>query len=383
MANAGWITFPCIEITQPIGVFYIGVMESDDLIRISLADRGKINSDTRELEVVSGLLRPLLREEVRELRQYVYNVDASFPTAIILALSSEDAVYDKETSTITVRDDDNVAKIIDGQHRIEGLIGYDKPGFQLNVTLFIDMDMEDQAIVFSTINLKQAVVSKSVVFDLFDYAKTRSPQKTSHHIARLLNARESSPFYRKIMILGTATGKATESLTQAAFIKPLMGYISTNPMADRDQLKRGKKLPLAEPAEVRVKKVVFRNLFIEERDAEIAKIMWNYFKAVEQRWPDAWTVRQPGLILNRTTGYGALMKFLPLAYLTLGTDTVIPTAEFKAIFDLVKLNDNEFTPDNFKPGSSGQAQLFRKLARDTKIDEHAIWRGLTEPNLFA
>jgi hypothetical protein len=172
------------------------------------------------------------------------------------------------------------------------------------------------------------------------------------------------PFYRKIMILGTATGRATESLTQAAFIRPLMAYISTNPMADRDQLKRGKKLPLAEPGEVRVKKVVFRNLFIEERDAEIAKIMWNYFKAVEQRWPEAWTLRQAGLILNRTTGYGALMRFLPLAYLTLGRDTVIPTAEFKAIFDQVKLNDNEFTPDNFKPGSSGQSQLFRRLARD-------------------
>lgn len=382
MAEAKWITFPCIEISQPIGSFYIGVMDSDDLVRISFADRRKIETDTREIEVVSGLERPLSRKRVAELRQYVNNVDASFPTAIILALSSEDAVFDKITSTITVRDDDNVAKIIDGQHRIEGLIGYDRPGFQLNVTLFIDMDMEDQAIVFSTINLKQAVVAKSVVFDLFDYAKTRSPQKTSHHIARLLNARESSPFYRKIMILGTATGRATESLTQAAFIRPLMAYISTNPMADRDQLKRGKKLPLAEPGEVRVKKVVFRNLFIEERDAEIAKIMWNYFKAVEQRWPEAWTLRQAGLILNRTTGYGALMKFLPLAYLILGRDTVIPTAEFKAVFDQVKLNDNEFTPDNFKPGSSGQSQLFRRLVRDTKIDEHAIWRGLTEPDLF-
>ena len=77
------------------------------------------------------------------------------------------------------------------------------------------------------------------------------------------------------------------------------------------------------------------------------------------------------------------MKFLPLAYLTLGRDTVIPTAEFKAIFDQVKLNDNEFTLDNFKPGSSGQSQLFRRLARDTKIDEDAIWRRLTEPDLFS
>ena len=134
---------------------------------------------------------------------------------------------------------------------------------------------------------------------------------------------------------------------------------------------------------MRVKKVVFRNLFIEERDAEIAKIIWNYFKAVEQRWPEAWTITQEGLILNRTTGYNALMKFLPLAYLTLGRDAVIPTAEFKAIFDQVRLHSADFTPEHFKPGSSGQSQLFKKFVADTKINEHALWRGLTEPDLFS
>jgi hypothetical protein len=219
--------------------------------------------------------------------------------------------------------------------------------------------------------------------DLFDYAKTRSPQKTAHHIARLLNSRDGSPFYKKIMILGTATGKPTESLTQAGFIDPVLKYISWNPMFDRDQLKRNKKLPFATPEEVRVRKAIFRNLFIENRDAEIAKIIWNYFKAVEQRWPEAWALRKPGLVLNRTTGYRALMRFLPLAYLTLGHDMVIPTAEFKAIFDRVKLKDDDFTPEAFKPGSSGQSQLFQKLARDTKIDEHALWRGLTQPELFS
>src|SRR5438445_5492135 len=190
---------------------------------------------------------------------------------------------------MSIRDDASVAKIIDGQHRIEGLLGYSQPEkFQLNVTLFIDMDMEDQAIVFSTINLKQTPVGKSLAIDLFDYAKTRSPQKTSHNIARFLNSREQSPFYQKIMILGTATGKPTETLTQAGFIDPLLKYISWDPMSDRDQLKRGRKLPFATPAEVRVRKVIFRNMFIEERDAEITKIMWNNFKAVENRWPKAW-----------------------------------------------------------------------------------------------
>ena len=239
--------------------------------------------------------------------------------------------------------------------------------------------LEDQAILFSTINLKQTPVAKSLAYDLFDYAETRSPQKTSHNIATVLNKRNDSPFRRKIMILGTATGHPNETLTQAAFIEPLMGYISKDPMSDRDVLRRGKaKLPLATPAEIRVNKLIFRNLFIEERDAEIAKLMFNFFKAVEERWPDAWGPRQAGLILNRTTGYRALMRFLPLACLSIGRDFVIPTAEFRAIFERVKLKNTDFTPENFKPGSTGQKQLFDRLTRDSGLDEHSLWKNISD-----
>jgi DGQHR domain-containing protein len=379
MADDKWITFSCIQITQPIGSFYIGVIDSVDLVRISFADRRTIHERKREIEVVSGIQRQLSEKRVEELRKYVLNVDASFPTGIILAANSEDAEFDPKTSTIRLRDRDNVAKIIDGQHRIEGLVNYrGEDKFQLNVTLFIDMDMEDQAILFSTINLKQTPVSKSLAYDLFDYAQTRSPQKTSHNIATVLNRRPDSPFYRKIMILGTATGHPNETLTQAAFIEPLMGYISKDPMTDRDTLRRGKKLPLATPAEIRVNKLIFRNLFIEERDAEIAKLMLNYFKAVAERWPDAWELRKPGLVLNRTTGYRALMRFLPLASLSVGRDLVVPAAEFRAIFNRVKLEDADFTPEKFKPGSTGQRQLFDKLTRDTGLDEHSLWKNLAD-----
>jgi hypothetical protein len=176
------------------------------------------------------------------------------------------------------------------------------------------------------------------------------------------------------MILGAATGSPNETLTQAAFIDPLIKYVSLDPMLDRDLLRRGRKLDLLDVGAIRVKKLIFRNLFIQERDAEIAKILWNYFAAVEQRWPEAWGGKQRGMILNRTTGYRALMRFLPNVYLSLGHDTVFPTAEFKAVLDRVKLGDADFTPENFKPGTSGQAALYHKLAQDTKLDEESLWR---------
>jgi DGQHR domain-containing protein len=375
------LQIPCIEIQQPIGKFYICAIDSRDLVNISFADRRRIENDERDIEVISGIQRPLAPKRVTELRKYVTSIDASFPTAIILAMNSADAVYNEEAHTMTIKNDANVAKIIDGQHRIEGLVGYKGEKFQLNITVFVGMDMEDQALMFATINLKQTPVGKSLAYDLYEFAETRSPQKSCHNIARLLNSREGSPFYQRIMILGTATGKPNETLTQAAFIDPLIKYITLNPitaMEDRDVLKRGRTLTEITPDVIRAKKLIFRNLFIQGRDAEIAKIVWNYFAAVEQRWPKAWELKRPGIVLNRTTGYRALMRFLPLAYLSLARDIVIPTAEFKAIFDRVKLNEDDFTPERFKPGTSGQSELYRKLQADTKLDESSIWKGVSE-----
>lgn len=380
MTDSEWIHIPCIELEQPIGKFYIGAIDSHELVKISFADRRRIEKGERDIEIISGIQRPLAPKRINELRKYVTSIDASFPTAIILAIEASDAEYDPRTHVMKIRNDGNVAKIIDGQHRIEGLVGYDGSTFQLNVTMFIEMDMEDQALLFATINLKQTPVGKSLAYDLYEFAETRSPQKTCHNIARLLNSRENSPFYRRIMILGTATGSPNETLTQAAFIDPLMRYITQDPitaMEDRDTLKRGKTLPEIPPDVVRVKKLIFRNLFIQDRDAEIARIVWNYFAAVAQRWPDAWEFKKAGLVLNRTTGYRALMRFLPLAYMSLGREIVIPIAEFKAIFDRVKLEAGDFTPENFKPGTSGQAELYRKLQADTKLDESSIWKGVT------
>ena len=374
MNDDKWIMFSCIRIRQPLGQFYVGVINSADLVRISFTDRRRIEGGEREVEVVSGIERPLVPKKVAELRQYVNNVDASFPTGIILAVKGDDARFDEAAGTMSVRDNDDVAKIIDGQHRIEGLQNYNgKDQFQLNITIFVDMDMEDQAILFSTINLKQTTVTKSLVYDLYDYARTRSPQKTCHQIARLLNSREGSPFYRKIMILGTATGLPSEPLTQAGFIDPLLKYISEDAMRDRDQLRRGRKLDPVDDATRRVRKLIFRKMFVEDHDAEIARVLWNYFTAVAQKWPDAWTGKQEGLILNRTTGYRALMRFLPNAFWHIGYE-VAPSADFKVIFDRVKLRDEDFTPETYKPGTSGQAGLYHKLVLDTRLDEDSFWK---------
>lgn len=356
------IEVPCISLTQPIGQFYIGTIEARDLVAISFADVRR--PEGRDIERYIGTQRDLSEARVAEIRKYVRTVDACFPTSVILAISSEDAEFSEDRNVLRIKKERQVAKIIDGQHRIAGLEGYDGDPFWLNVTVFIDMDLEDQAMVFATINLQQTKVSKSLAYDLYEYAEARSPQKTCHNIAKLLNFRQGSPLHGCIKILGKATGGPMESITQATFVDRVIRLISKHPMEDKDLLKRKKSLERASRKEQ--SRLVFRNRFIDGEDAQIARILWNYFSAVAATWPNAWISRDKGAILGRTTGFAALVRLLPdvlvLTEKPFEESKDLPTVEdFGDLLSDIGLPESDFTSETYKPGSSGEAALYDAL----------------------
>lgn len=408
MMASEYISLKYIRVHQPIGVFYISSISWKDLIAIAKADIRKIHDEGERndnFDSYLGIQRKISPNRIKEISQYVKTIDATFPTSIILNIQSVskirngevmdefDVVDADDNSDITevsniklsddeqsllIRKDEKVARILDGQHRIEGLRhGFisdsDHVAFDFNVTIFIDLDIDDQAQVFSVINKAQTKVNKSLVYDLYDYAKTRSPQKTAHDIVRLLNKMEGSPFYRKIKILGTAEDKERETIAQATLVELIITYISKNPMKDRDDLKRttlfGKQKLHPISSHKEHQQLFFRNLFIQENDEVILSILWNYFKAVEDKWTIAW--RNPdieGNILPKSTGIIALMKFLKFAIISLNKyDQPIEKAEFQSLFSSVSLQDDDFNKEIFIPGSSGQSKLLKKLLADTQI----------------
>ena len=171
------IEVQCLEVTQPIGTFYIGVMKHEDLVKISYADirRLEVGDEKREVEVYSGIQRELSKNRVKELGKYVNLVDATFPSSVILHIKEEDVEYDSDSKLMKLPFRDNVAKVLDGQHRIAGLEDFEgkSDNFDVNVTIFIEMELEDQAIVFATINKTQTKVNKSLVADLFAFPKNK------------------------------------------------------------------------------------------------------------------------------------------------------------------------------------------------------------------
>lgn len=358
------ISFKCLKCVQPIGEFYLGIMDSEDLVRITYADirRLETGGEKREVEVYTGIQRELSTSRAKEISKYVNMVDATFPTSVILHLEPSKIIsYDEESGIMTIPDQDSVAKVLDGQHRIAGLENYNSSkGFQVAVTIFIGMELEDQAIVFATINKTQTKVNKSLVQDLFEFATHRSPQKAAHNITRALNQKDGSPFKDKIKILGPAQDKEKETITQATFSEALMKLYSKDVMTDRDLYKRG-RVPESYSGND-LKNRPLRNLFIEEDDVKIARIFWEYFAAVQNRWPVSWNEVRAEMILNKSTGFLALVRLFVDLYNRLGNPGDLVTADqYKVYFDKSTFRDADFIRTTFLPGSGGQSKLYNEL----------------------
>lgn len=365
-----YVYFQCVELMQPRGPFYVGAMLHSQVLSIAFADVRRM--EERDIERYIGIQRTLDDARVKELKKFVQTEDASFPTSVILAVGGSDVSYDPENRIMRIRKDQNIARIIDGQHRIAGLVNYEGPKFQLIVTIVIDADIEDQAYMFATINLHQTKVNRSLVYDLYDFAHKRSPQKTCHNIAKLLTSREGSPFYHRIKILGRASGRGKELLTQAAIVEKIIVHISKNQisaMHDRDQIRRNNPLVRA-TREEELKGLFFRNLFIDDRDEEILMIQWNFFAAVSQRWATAWNTLEEGYVLNRSLGFAALSRILSLVLVDIGKFDAVPTVEkFLEYLSMAKLEDHDFTRQRFVPGGGGEASLFLELAEQLGLQK--------------
>jgi DGQHR domain-containing protein len=366
-------SFACIRATQPIGDIFIASIPFKTLIRISYFDVRRVLQADRDVERYLGIQRPLDDDRVGSLSEYVTYKDASFPTSVILAIDEEFAAFDSEANTMKVSNFrigesapsiaiGKLARVLDGQHRIAGLRAFPGETFDVPVTIFVGADIADQAQIFATVNLEQTKVHKSLVYDLFSLARTPSPQKTCHNIAVALDRDKNCALYQRIKRLGFATeGRVFEPITQSTFVESLMPYLSSEPKKDRDVLLRGGVLEKTFGDELY--KMPFRNLFVDKQDLSITEIVSNYFNAVQKKWPSAWEERGKGMMLNRTNGFRALMRFLRHAYLDIAAPGDVPSsAKFlDRVFGRIDLKDRVFTTDEFPPGTSGEAHLYRVL----------------------
>jgi DGQHR domain-containing protein len=372
------IAIPATLVQQPVGDMYIASIPHNIITRIAHFDVRRIVREAREVESYLGIQRPLSVKRVEEIGEYVNYYDSSFPSSIIVAIDENYVSYrdgilhvrnfreGEDKPSTAIRD---IARVLDGQHRIAGLENFKGDKFDVIVTIFVGADLADQAYIFATVNLEQKRVSKSLAYDLFALARSRSPQKTCHNIAIAFDEDPEGPFYRRIKRLGTASpGRDFETISQATFVDGLMPHISRTPKADRDILLRGRSLPV--PTEEEVRRVIFRRMFVAERDFDIAQTVHEFFVAVRERWPIAWAAEGLGYMLNRTNGYRALCRLLKPLYLQYSSGKeIVRREQFLTYLSRSGLRDQDLTTDHFPPGTSGESLLYNQLIVDLDLGD--------------
>ena len=291
------------------------VIAADTLLKIvDIRRRGENKSNSFSLWTgkpesgEEGVQRQQSEERVNKISKYCEDPDATFPTPIIVSIYSNVALVDNGNFfTFNIDEEERIGDVIDGQHRLMGIAksGYSER-FKLPVALMFNLNVEEKAYIFSTINSTQTKVSMSLIYDLFELSTKRSPQKTAHEIARTLNKMQDSPFYNRLKMLGKKEpNQYFATLSQGTFVKQLLTLISKDPDEDSSKIKRG--YPLSN------QNLPFRRYFIEGKDDVILRIIVNCFNALKAEFPKEWS-DPAGNVLWKTTGYGAVIKAFPYMY---------------------------------------------------------------------
>lgn len=347
-----------IPIIQPIGTFYVGALPAEVIDSITIIRQRKYD---KKFESIKGIQRKEAIWRINEISEYCSDPDSTFPTPIIIAVQGN-ANCKVERHSFEFNENEKLGEIIDGQHRILGLKNskfIDK--FTLPVIFMFDLTEEEKAYVFSIINSKQTKVPMSLIYDLFELSTKRSPQKSCHEIARLLNADESSPFYGRLKMLGEKQSEF-ESLSQGSFVKYLLPLLSKNPDKDLRDIKNNTKL-------TDDTQIPLRYYFINDQDDIIYKIIFNLFSALKDVFNEEWN-NPNRFILSKTTGYGAVLKAFKDLYGVGTNKNDLSATFFSKVFENLKSDleskNIKLTSEHFSSNEQTQKRLAVAIVESAK-----------------
>jgi hypothetical protein len=293
------MNIPLLEVQQPIGSFYLSVLPADFIITHTKRRQREYDN---ERQSAFGIQRRLDERRVRDVEAYTSDPEATFPTPIIISISRNDFEYTIGNGFLEFDDDDFIAEIVDGQHRLEGLSrSACSSQFSLPIVVLFDLTEQEKAYIFSTVNSNQQKVSPSLIYDLFAVSEGRSPFKTAHDMARALNTDEKSPYLGRLKMLGRKSREG-ETLSQGTFVNSLLPLISRDPKRDLIDEKNHVKL-VDDPM------VPFRYSYINNEDQFIYRVLLNYFTAISSVFNDEWNTPNQ-YIISKSTGCGGMMYAL-------------------------------------------------------------------------
>jgi DGQHR domain-containing protein len=268
------ISFTCLTVKQgnkTLAVFTATVKDLWEIVEINERDSDKDR----------GYQRVLSAGRVSSIVKYVTSGHV-IPTSLLV--SFDNAKLNPSGTILTVPNQPNAGWVIDGQHRLSGIhkSGVD---YQIAVVAFIGLTVKDQIEQFVKINREAKNVPTSLYIDLLKHLPDKSDadmaKERAADLADNLRRDEDSPFFGKIVMIGTA--KAGQiSLTQfARKVAPLVA-------------KKGKLQMYSVTVQLGVLK--------------------NYYKALSHVFPKVYEPKEGESIFFKSLGFGALINALPTIF---------------------------------------------------------------------
>ena len=213
-------------------------LQVKDLVKISyVAARGRDGEE-------GAVQRVLNRKRIATIKQYILDGNM-FVNTFVINWNDTNYLPKFIADRVEIPLVDNVAQLLDGQHRLEGLkeaikVDENIARKQVLVSMVIGLETKEAAKIFININSEQKPVPKSLIFDLYgvtednrNFAITRAGD-----IANILNTSVDSPYYNLIKYPGNPRGKGKIDLsTVVSVLKKYVdvdGKLTENNIKDLD-----------------------------------------------------------------------------------------------------------------------------------------------------
>ncbi|MDP2450745.1 MAG: DGQHR domain-containing protein [Polaromonas sp.] len=341
-----------LRIEQPIGTFYVAVLEARVLLEVAFSDvlSATLPADEKYY-VLDGTQRLMQPKRLQLIADYINRPDAAFPNSIILAANyrQEDGLIEDDepdsieegavptpskrwsieektdgSCVLRIPTKEKLAAIIDGQHRLFAFVNARPERLEMNLicSIFLDLPKPFQAQLFATINSTQKPVDKSLTYELFGYNVDEeeesywSPDKLAVFLTRRLGADDQSPMKGRIVI----SPKKDEALTKlgigaawkvstAVVVEGIMRLFTSNPKRDNTNLLEGSRKKRSEIGSMRKDRSPLRQAYLSDQDAVIYTMALNFLVACEKVF---WSHATPGSFITKTVGVQALFDILRL-----------------------------------------------------------------------
>ena len=356
----GIVKVPFLKVIQSQTLFYVCVLENEVLLKVCHTKKDDFDKNDILYQ------RKLDFRRLSQINDYMTKVQGLLPTAVVL--NSEQPII-VEDNLLKIDLENDKFFIIDGQHRIFGCANI-SPSVPLVVVLMEQLDIDKQSELFLTINNEQKKVDSTVRFNMMVHDRVKTPEKIVREMALMFNSDDDSPFYNMIRFTDEYAKKGEIKISLASFAEPIVNYIYKS--RDHYLIKRvletsGCFETLKNYNGPQYPNKILWNLYVNDKEDTIYRILFNYFKAMKKVFEQSWG--NPYYITNKTTGYNALILLFRDIYCICLKDNNFSTSHLFSLLKELTSIENNFTLSNYSLGKVGSYELYKTMKKTIGIDE--------------